>query len=77
MKLALQTDEYPFSTRPTMPKVESWVESANEQDADFPLQNLPFGVFRRREAGATREDGGRDRRSGSRPRRNAERRLAR
>ena len=27
--------------------VESWVESANEHD-DFPVQNLPFGVFRRR-----------------------------
>ena len=26
---------------------KSWVVSANEPDADFPLQNLPFGVFRR------------------------------
>lgn len=25
----------------------SWVESANRQDADFPIQNLPFAVFRR------------------------------
>lgn len=33
-------------------KVESWVESANVADADFPVQNLPFGVFRRRDAGA-------------------------
>ena len=24
----------------------SWVESANTPDADFPVQNLPFGVFR-------------------------------
>jgi fumarylacetoacetase len=24
----------------------SWVESANQRDADFPIQNLPFGVFR-------------------------------
>jgi fumarylacetoacetase len=24
----------------------SWVESANQADADFPLQNLPYGVFR-------------------------------
>ena len=24
----------------------SWVESANRPDTDFPLQNLPFGVFR-------------------------------
>jgi fumarylacetoacetase len=26
----------------------SWVESANSPDTDFPIQNLPFGVFRRR-----------------------------
>lgn len=24
----------------------SWVESANQTDTDFPIQNLPFGVFR-------------------------------
>ncbi len=29
------------------PALRSWVESANSADADFPLQNLPFGVFRR------------------------------
>jgi fumarylacetoacetase len=29
-------------------KVTSWVDSANVADTDFPLQNLPFGVFRRR-----------------------------
>ncbi len=28
------------------PALESWVESANA-DSDFPVQNLPFGVFRR------------------------------
>jgi fumarylacetoacetase len=33
-------------------KVQSWVESANAAEADFPVQNLPFGIFRRREAGA-------------------------
>jgi fumarylacetoacetase len=33
-------------------KVQSWVESANVAGSDFPIQNLPFGVFRRREAGA-------------------------
>jgi fumarylacetoacetase len=27
------------------PKLKSWVESANEPDCDFPIQNLPFGVF--------------------------------
>ena len=25
--------------------VKSWVESANEPGTDFPLQNLPYGVF--------------------------------
>ncbi len=28
------------------PALESWVESANAPDTDFPIQNLPFGVFR-------------------------------
>jgi fumarylacetoacetase len=27
---------------------ESWVESANEPGTDFPIQNLPFGIFRSR-----------------------------
>jgi fumarylacetoacetase len=31
--------------------LRSWVESANRADADFPIQNLPFGVFRRAAAG--------------------------
>jgi fumarylacetoacetase len=29
------------------PRLCSWVESANEPDHDFPIQNLPFGLFRR------------------------------
>jgi fumarylacetoacetase len=29
------------------PKRRSWVASANRPDTDFPLQNLPYGVFRR------------------------------
>lgn len=29
--------------------LRSWVESANDLSTDFPVQNLPFGVFRRRE----------------------------
>jgi fumarylacetoacetase len=33
-------------------KAQSWVESANPAGSDFPIQNLPFGVFRRRDAGA-------------------------
>jgi fumarylacetoacetase len=28
--------------------LKSWVESAQTADSDFPIQNLPFGVFRRR-----------------------------
>ncbi len=33
--------------------LRSWVESAQHQGTDFPIQNLPFGVFRRQRA---RED---------------------
>ena len=29
------------------PKLRSWVESANRPGCDFPIQNLPFAVFRR------------------------------
>jgi fumarylacetoacetase len=29
------------------PALRSWVESANAADTDFPIQNLPLGVFRR------------------------------
>ncbi len=32
------------------PARASWLESANEPGADFPIQNLPFGVFRRQGA---------------------------
>jgi fumarylacetoacetase len=28
------------------PSARSWVDSANAADTDFPIQNLPFGVFR-------------------------------
>jgi fumarylacetoacetase len=28
------------------PRLRSWVESANVEASDFPIQNLPFGVFR-------------------------------
>jgi fumarylacetoacetase len=34
------------------PRAQSWVESANVANSDFPIQNLPFGVFRRRASGA-------------------------
>ena len=33
------------------PDLRSWVESANDPATDFPIQNLPFGVFRRRASG--------------------------
>jgi fumarylacetoacetase len=33
------------------PALRSWVESANDPESDFPIQNLPFGVFSR--GGAT------------------------
>ena len=36
------------------PSLTSWIESAN-RGGDFPIQNLPLGVFRRRgEAGPGR-----------------------
>jgi len=31
------------------PELSSWVESANDPATDFPIQNLPFGRFRREE----------------------------
>jgi len=30
------------------PGLRSWVASANAADGDFPIQNLPYAVFRRR-----------------------------
>jgi fumarylacetoacetase len=38
------------------PKLTSWIASANAPDVDFPIQNLPFGVFRRKSATSS-EDG--------------------
>jgi len=34
------------------PKAQSWVESANADGTDFPIQNLPLGVYRRRATGS-------------------------
>jgi fumarylacetoacetase len=31
-------------------RVHSWVAAANDPRGDFPIQNLPFGVFRRRDS---------------------------
>lgn len=36
------------------PLLRSWVESANEAGCEFPIQNLPFGVFARRDASVSR-----------------------
>ncbi|HEX2566155.1 MAG TPA: fumarylacetoacetase [Burkholderiales bacterium] len=33
------------------PALRSWVESANERGCDFPIQNLAFGIFRRKGSG--------------------------
>ena len=30
------------------PSLRSWVESAHEPGCDFPIQNLPFGIFKRK-----------------------------
>ena len=30
------------------PSLRSWIDSANHPNADFPIQNLPFAIFRRR-----------------------------
>lgn len=35
------------------PKLRSWVVSANSAVSDFPIQNLPFGIFRRANSGET------------------------
>jgi fumarylacetoacetase len=36
------------------PRRRSWVESANREGCQFPIQNLPFGVFRRKGSKAAR-----------------------
>ncbi|HEX4595195.1 MAG TPA: fumarylacetoacetase [Bryobacteraceae bacterium] len=36
------------------PALQSWVESANRPDTDFPIQNLPFVTFARKEHEPTR-----------------------
>jgi fumarylacetoacetase len=38
-----------ISLNPTHdPAARNWVKSANRADSDFPIQNRPFGIFRRR-----------------------------
>src|ERR1700736_3306943 len=36
------------------PVLQSWVESANETDTEFPIQNLPYATFRLRGEERTR-----------------------
>jgi fumarylacetoacetase len=40
----------PFSINESHdPNLKSWVESANDPDSDFPIQNLPLGLFYRKD----------------------------
>ena len=49
------------------PTLRSWVASANHLGCDFPIQNLPFGRFRRRGQRAELAHRHRDRRPSARP----------
>ena len=44
-------DGVTMSDGTTDPRLRSWVDSANDPATDFPIQNLPFGVFARRGSG--------------------------
>ena len=33
--------------KPIIQSLTSWVASANQENTDFPIQNLPFAIFRR------------------------------
>ncbi|HTK81657.1 MAG TPA: fumarylacetoacetase [Bacteroidota bacterium] len=37
--------------------LKSWVASANEPSSDFPIQNLPFGIFKRTKSGESKRVG--------------------
>src|SRR3989442_14532148 len=39
------------------PDLRSWVESANAPGCDFPIQNLPFSIFRRKNSRESRRAG--------------------
>lgn len=39
---------FPANDPTTNPELRSWVESANDPRGEFPIQNLPFGVFTRK-----------------------------
>jgi fumarylacetoacetase len=49
----MSTSEFPLDDTHD-PALDSWVDSANAADTDFPLQNLPFGRFRESDAGPWR-----------------------
>ena len=34
--------------KPITPALSSWIESANLENCDFPIQNLPFASFKRK-----------------------------
>src|SRR3989442_11299032 len=40
------------------PGLKSWVDSANAPGSDFPIQNLPFGIFRNRKSRSEAPRGG-------------------
>ena len=42
---AAKDDPAPIIDDTHDPKLESWVESANDPSTDFPIQNLPFVDF--------------------------------
>jgi len=41
----------------SVPFLRSWVESANDPNTDFPIQNLPFGIFKRKKSSETPRGG--------------------
>ena len=41
------TDPTPLTNATHDPTLRSWVDSANDGSTDFPIQNLPYGRFRR------------------------------
>jgi fumarylacetoacetase len=51
--LALLTRGKPMPDPTHDPSVTSWVEGADQVGTDFPIQNLPHGIFRRRGAAET------------------------
>ncbi len=47
-RLSILTTDHRVNNDPTVdPALRSWVPSAGVHGTDFPIQNLPFGVFRR------------------------------